>query len=174
MTKNEFLEGLQDVLAGELPSAEVENNIKFYKDYINTKSVDLDEEYVLEQLGDPRLIAKTIIETYQISHGPMYNSNKGSGGYQDDYSAEKNYYDDNTRNQNYGDPSNSKYSRNHGFQIHSTLTWYQKLFLIIISVVVIVLIVLIGGIIIQLFFSIGFPLLIIYIGYRLIRNSTRR
>jgi uncharacterized membrane protein len=173
MTKYEFLEGLRSVLTGELPPAEVENNIKFYEDYINTKSLDMDDRYVLEQLGDPRLIAKTIIETYQISHGPMFNSNKSSGAYQDDYSSEQSNYD-NTRNQNYGDDSNSKYGRNHGFQIHSFLNWYQKLFLIIIAVVVIAFIVLIGGILVQLFLTIGFPLLIIYIGYRLIRNSTRR
>lgn len=173
MTKHEFLEELRTVLTGELPSAEVENNIKFYEEYIRTKSVDMGEKYVLEQLGDSRLIAKTIIETYQISHGPMYHSSKG-GTYQDNSSNEKSYYDDDTRNQNYGDDNTSNPGRNYGFQIHTSLTWYQKIFLILIAVFVLTLIVLIGGILVQLFFSIGFPLLIIYLGYRLIKNSTRR
>lgn len=64
MTKQEFLEKMRVALNGRVPSAVVTENINYYEDYINVEiRKGRDEAEVLASLGDPRLIAKTIIQT---------------------------------------------------------------------------------------------------------------
>lgn len=64
MTKQEFLERLRLALSGRVSAAVVTENINFYEDYISTEvRKGKTEEEVLEMLGDPRLIARTIAET---------------------------------------------------------------------------------------------------------------
>ncbi len=64
MTKQEFLEGLQTALAGEVPSSVLNDNLRYYEEYIVTEMrKGKSEEEVMEMLGDPRLIARTIIDT---------------------------------------------------------------------------------------------------------------
>lgn len=164
MTKTEFIDGLRTALTGELPDAEVENNIKFYDDYIRIKSVDNNEEDVVEQIGDPRLIAKTIIDTYQITHGPLYNGSKHERAYQDAHTTDGNSDEDDRSNNN----ESNDYGRGFKFEIHSSLTWYQKLLIVIIAIILITIFLILGGFLLQLFFTIGIPLLVIYLGYRLI------
>lgn len=171
MTKSEFLDQLRTSLTGEIPDVEVENNIKFYDDYIGTKSNEISYEEVMEQLGAPRLIAKTIVETYQISHAPLYNSKKHERAYKDVHTTDDSDYED---QQNTRSEESNHYERNSNFQIHSSITWYQKLLLIVVAITFIFLFIIIGGIILRLFFSIGIPILIIYIGYKVIKNSMRR
>ncbi|MGB8455538.1 MAG: DUF1700 domain-containing protein [Anaerocolumna sp.] len=171
MTKNEFMDGLKTALTGELPDTEIAAHIRFYEDYIKSKSLNNRDEEIVGQLGDPRLIAKTIIETYQISHGPIYNNSKHDRAYQDTQTTDGNSYK--AYKSNYDDESND-YGRNIKFNINSSLTWYQKLIMIIIAVIIILLFLIIGGILLRLFFSIGIPLLIIYFGYKLITNNRRR
>lgn len=64
MTKLEFLDKLRDALTGRLSSGQIMENVRFYEDYINTEiRKGRSEEEVLVSLGDPRLIARTIVET---------------------------------------------------------------------------------------------------------------
>lgn len=64
MNKQEFLEKLRQALTGRVASSVVAENIKYYEDYINVEvRKGRSEEEVLNQLGDPRLIARTIVET---------------------------------------------------------------------------------------------------------------
>ena len=66
MDRNEFISTLRAVLAGEVPGAVVEDNVRYYDSYISQEIAGgRSEREVLESLGDPRLIAKTIIDTYQ-------------------------------------------------------------------------------------------------------------
>ena len=69
MTKNEFLSILRDSLAGNVPSDVINENISYYRDYIENN--DKAESQVLEELGDPRLIARTIIDSFIAEKGPM-------------------------------------------------------------------------------------------------------
>lgn len=63
MNRTEFMNKLRMALSGSLPYTLVEENIKYYEDYMDMElSKGKSEEEILEQLGDPRLIAKTIIE----------------------------------------------------------------------------------------------------------------
>lgn len=166
MTKNEFLDEIGRTLSGELPEVEIETNINFYDEYITSKSNN-EEEDVLEQLGSPRLIAKTIIETYQVSHGPMFNNRKEKE-YEDLNEANKNVY----RNQKEDDKLN--FNRNDRFMFQSNFKWYHKLILFLIILLSVILFIVIGGIVIKLFFSIGIPLIIVYIFYKLIKGILRR
>lgn len=80
MSKTEFLEKLRLALSGRLNVREVTDNLSYYEDYINTQMrLGHTEEEVISALGDPRLIAKTIIGT--------------SGGEQTGADAERNAVD---------------------------------------------------------------------------------
>ena len=62
MGKIEFLRILQASLAGKVSAKIVNENVSYYEDYINTQiRMGRTEEAIMDQLGDPRLIAKTIV-----------------------------------------------------------------------------------------------------------------
>jgi uncharacterized membrane protein len=64
--KQEFLDKLRTALAGEVSSKLVSDNVRYYDDYIVTQiRMGKSEEEVLGELGDPRLIAHTIIDMNQ-------------------------------------------------------------------------------------------------------------
>ncbi len=63
MTKQEFLEGLRKHLSGSLDYRKVNEHLKFYTEYIDAQiRMGRTQEEVLSELGDPRLIAKTLTE----------------------------------------------------------------------------------------------------------------
>ena len=68
MTKKEFLDELTESLAGNVPSDVIADNINYYKNYIESSA---SVEDALEELGDPHLIARTIIDSFMASKGPM-------------------------------------------------------------------------------------------------------
>ena len=75
MTKEEFIEQLEDTLVGEVSNAVVYDNKQYYQRYIfrevkNGRS----EKEVIDGLGDPRLIARTIIDMENIEN-KNYNPN---------------------------------------------------------------------------------------------------
>lgn len=77
MTKQEFLEKLRLALNGRVSSEQLTENMHFYEDYINVEiRKGRTEEEVLEELGDPRLIARTIAET----RGNEKTASKERGG----------------------------------------------------------------------------------------------
>ncbi len=63
MTKTEFMEVLQRTLAGSLGSSTVNGHMRYYQDYFDSQlAMGKDEMQITAELGDPRLLAKTIIE----------------------------------------------------------------------------------------------------------------
>lgn len=61
MTKHEFLEQLQKALGSRVSSSVVNENISYYEEYIATQMrMGRSEESVIESLGDPRLLARSI------------------------------------------------------------------------------------------------------------------
>lgn len=69
MDRNEFVSTLRAVLTGEVPEAVVEDNVRYYDSYISQEIASgKSEREVMEALGDPRLIAKTIMDTYQDAY----------------------------------------------------------------------------------------------------------
>ena len=64
MTRFEFTENLRKALSGRVSHQVVNENVAYYENYIDTEiKKGRSEEAVLEELGDPRWIAKTIIDT---------------------------------------------------------------------------------------------------------------
>ncbi len=93
MDKQEFLDRLRMALSGNVSAGLVEENIKYYEGYINTQvRLGYPEMEILSSLGDPRLIAKSII----MANNGSFSENTASGysGGEDDlyhqeYYAEK-------------------------------------------------------------------------------------
>lgn len=64
MSRTEFLHALQGRLAETLPREKVEENVRYYDSYIiEEMRKGKTEEEVIKELGDPLLIAKTIMDT---------------------------------------------------------------------------------------------------------------
>ena len=62
MTKQEFLDGLRRSLASGLEASEVNEHINYYSQYIDSQiRMGISEEEVMSSLGEPRLIAKTLL-----------------------------------------------------------------------------------------------------------------
>ena len=70
MSKQEFVDRLRVSLSGKISPASVEDNARYYEDYINTHiRLGEPEEDVLEGLGDPRLIARSIVAAESVKTG---------------------------------------------------------------------------------------------------------
>jgi uncharacterized membrane protein len=64
MNKREFLESLRIALTGKVSDAIVRENLAYYEEYIDNRlAAGSSEEEVFAELGDPRLIARTIVQT---------------------------------------------------------------------------------------------------------------
>lgn len=98
MTKNEFLAQLQKALQGNLSDSKVQENIDYYKQYIQEEAAKgKQEEDILQMLGDPWILARTIIDAndgtdretvYEAESGKRYKAseeygeqNRGAGAY---------------------------------------------------------------------------------------------
>ena len=85
MDKLEFLNRLRMTLNGSVPTRVVEENLNYYENYINSQvRMGYSEEEVLYSLGDPRLIAKSIISANESN-----NAKNRSNSYQDIYEQEQ-------------------------------------------------------------------------------------
>ena len=91
MNKQDFLENLRLALNGRVSPGVVTDNLNYYNDYINMEiRKGRSEEDVLASLGDPRLIARTIVQTHGGGNDPAarvqadggsYNSNQSYDSY---------------------------------------------------------------------------------------------
>lgn len=62
MTKQGFIEGLRRALSGKIDANRLNEIVKYYEDFIMAEMrKGRSEQDVLSQLGDPRLIAKSIL-----------------------------------------------------------------------------------------------------------------
>lgn len=156
MDKQEFLNILRISLNGEVNPVIIEQNIKYYDQYIAQHSQEGENE-IMEMLGDPRLIAKTIIEAERVSNEDNQNLN-----YQDERSYNDQWQTSNTR-----DKRNVR--RNNEFY-HMQLKWYHYILTIVLVVVVGYILFFIGKVLFGLLFTIGFPIILIILIYQLLRN----
>ena len=63
MNRYEFIEKLRAALTGKTTQSVINENIRYYEEYLDTEiRKGKNEEAVTAELGDPRLLAKTIIE----------------------------------------------------------------------------------------------------------------
>ena len=82
MTKEEFLTGLRNALSGTGSEQLITENLRYYDQYIESeKQKGRSEEEVLSELGDPRLIAKSIMDAGGYEEGfSDANTEGGTGG----------------------------------------------------------------------------------------------
>ena len=130
MNKQEFLNILKDYLSGQISDQDIRMQIGYYSDYIDSRiSSGYSEAEVLNELGDPRLIGKTIVETNKASGSAYENRDGGSGS----------SYDDSYNNSSYnsqGDSQNGSQNPPRGcFFDTSTLIGKIKLIALIVIVV---------------------------------------
>ena len=144
MNKNEFLDVLRQSLIGEVNPVIIEQNIKYYDQYIGTRSAE-EEERILNELGDPRLIAKTIIETDRMAK----QKGKFTGG-QNYQNATYNGQDEEKE-----DNRNRTHGRNQMF--FTNFRWYHKAILALVVFVVLILLVVLG----KILFTFGLPIILI-------------
>ncbi len=100
MTKQEFLDELRSCLVGRVDERELQAQISYYDSYI-THEVNSGRtvEEVMDGLGSPRLIAKTVIQAYMAKDDPIsrqYNSsyNNDYNNYKGNNSGQQEYYSD--------------------------------------------------------------------------------
>lgn len=151
MSKKEFLDILRQALTGEVSSDIIEQNIKYYEQYISSSS-SKEEAKIIEMLGNPRLIARTIIESEKAAQqkGKTY-SNEG-------YRSSRSNEDRMKSEQNSSSKGRTKFFTN--------LSWRYKLVLALILIILILLAVIIGRIIVRLFI----PIIIIVLLLSLFRK----
>jgi uncharacterized membrane protein len=151
MNKREFLDILRQTLGGEVRQDIIEQNIKYYDNYISSHT---DELAILTELGDPRLIARTIIESNRAAKQKhTYNHSEYSDYYTEDEKS-------NNKDQFAG---NNIFSSNN-------IKWYHKLILIIIILLALSLIIALGRIIFSVFLVFGLPVILILIVLSILRR----
>ncbi len=82
MTKLEFLSGLETALSGEVSQQVFLENMQYYRGYIEDElRKGRSEGEVLEELGSPRLIARTIIDAAEAEEEAETGRSGFSGGF---------------------------------------------------------------------------------------------
>lgn len=141
MSREEFLKGLENALSGNVPPATVRDNLRYYDDYIRSeRQKGRSESEIMEELGDPRLIARTILDT---------TPGAAEGGF-DEYhpfanftgsAGKENRQEDKRQSQsaNYGGMGNIHY--------YNLNKWYWKVLAVVIVILFFTLLItIIGGI----------------------------
>lgn len=149
MTREEFLSQLRLTLQGKVSSDKVQENINYYSNYIIEETrKGKSEAEVLGMLGDPGLLAKTIIAADDAGKHPrdtVYDSEDGTT-----YSSKR------------GDDSNG--GKMHMMKMDN---WWQKLLLIMAVVMVIFLIVTIITGLVRIFAPLVVPIIVIMLVIRI-------
>lgn len=77
MSRGEFLQELRVALQGKIPQVKVNEHLRYYENYIIEESrKGKTEAEVMDELGNPRLIAKTLVETEDISDYQYVSANE--------------------------------------------------------------------------------------------------
>ena len=145
MTKFEFLEQLRKELTGSISQAAVQDNIDYYDRYImeevrNGKS----EKEVLQMLGDPWVIAQTIIGA-------------------DDGTGADDVYENTERTYSYTDNQHSNYKEQNN--------WWKKLLFVLFIIMIIMCILAITTGLIRLLAPILIPVAVIMFIVRLVKGG---
>ena len=138
MSKTEFLDILYNQLSGQMPEGSVAAHVQYYRNYIeDEQQKGRTETDILNDLGDPRLIARTLLDT-EVGAGNPQNGSTYSAIYNEAYS-DYNEYD--------SSDSARGHVKKHSFKLDLS-TWYGKVAVILIAAVVLLLLVTILGILI--------------------------
>ena len=177
MNKQEFLQALRRDLSGDVPPDVVEENMRYYDEYISGEvGKGRTEEEVIEEIGTPRLIAKNIEDTTDMPDedaGNGYYENSGYG------SAGDAYGDGSYGSTGYGSTGGNGYDSRRqeprgSFHVFDLSKWYVKLAIIVIVFLVLYAVfVIVGGIFTLLAPVLG-PIIIVLLLIRLFQGPRQR
>ena len=118
MNRAEFLDTLRSQLSGQMHEGKVAAHVRYYEDYIQSQvRSGRNEQDVLAELGDPRLIARTLLDT-DVDDG------------QEDYAEYSTY------SENAGDTESVS---GHYTRVWRFDTWYSKLLGIVLLLIIVFL-----------------------------------
>ena len=143
MNRTEFLDTLRSQLSGQMHEGKVAAHVRYYEDYIQSQvRGGRSEEEVLAELGDPRLIAKTLLDT---------DTDDGKSSYEE-YST----YSEEGSGAGSGQQEKKKW-----WKKLDLTTWYGKAIVIAAAAVVVALLVMIIGAVLPFFIALAVILFII-------------
>ena len=124
MSRREFLETLRGQLTGQMAQGKAAAHVRYYEDYIQSQvRSGRSEADVLAELGDPRLIARTLIDT-----------DDGTEVYDESGYAEESYGSDDYA----GNSTRNAAGKTKSFKLDLS-TWYGKAIVIAIAVIIVIL-----------------------------------
>lgn len=127
MDRNEFLEILRSQLSGQMTEQQIAAHIQYYSNYIDERTAaGNSESEILRELGDPRLIARTLLDTETGANRPYSD---------EDAACEQS--------------SGSENVRRKSFKLDFS-TWYGKLIAILLAAVVLIILFVLLGILIPI------------------------
>lgn len=144
MRKSEFLQELKEALQGEVSGGVLQENLRYYDNYITQETAaGRREEDVIDEIGSPRLIARTIIDSSEAA-GDV--PEQGSG---------------------YGQQETGS------FRYFNLNKWYWKLLLLVIVVFFMVTVITVIGGIFALLMRFAGPIILIWLIYTFIKGMRR-
>ena len=150
MTRSEFLENLRSALGNDLSGSVIQENVMYYDNYIQEEvRKGRTEADVIAELGDPWVIARTIIDS--VENQKEIRSQRQT--YQSDYEG-------------YGTNSDDYGKNVHVFHMEG---WKKVLLILGIIGVLILIVAVIGGII-SLLAPIIIPILLILVLIQILSN----
>lgn len=174
MNKEEFLRTLGAALSGEVPQHIIQENLRYYDNYISGEiAKGRTEEEIMNELGGPRIVARTIIDAAEAGGEAIGENGQGNGGY-DSFSGQQAYgsggsygYDGETREEEQPYRQFEENNIPHGFHVYNLNKWYWKLIgIVILMMVIFVFMTIIGGIASLLLSPVGLILIIILLLWR--------
>ena len=148
MKRKEFIDTLGTLLKEEMPEDIVEENVRYYDDYIRQQGDEKQQEEEIQRIGHPNLIAQTIIESYKMSTAYKYNRQSGTSSYQESNME--------------SDKSNSEEKTGTGVM--------DKIKRVCITVGIVAILIMLIRFAFTLFIRVGLPLIAIYLIVRLIKG----
>ena len=196
MSREEFLRGLEEALAGEVPASVVRDNLNYYSSYLSQElAKGRTMEEIIEEIGEPRIVARTIIDSTDAAaeagdYGAYEDrsSRDGYGGYDSGRSGYGNGYDGGRDGYGSGYDGGSRKDGGYGsyeedprkrwFQSHNIHyidlnKWYWKLLFGAIAILLIVLVFGIVSGIFALLIQLAGPILLILFLYWFIKSLRR-
>lgn len=134
MDRTEFLETLGAQLSGQMQDSKASAHVRYYRDYIDEQiRKGRTEDEVLAELGDPRLIAKTLLDTDSEANHGVYESSRNYGGEQ---GGSQSYGESGYGEAGY-DSGRQGQVKHRSYHLDLT-TWYGKAIVIAIAALVII------------------------------------
>lgn len=165
MKKEEFLSTLRSALSVAVSSSSIQSHIEYYNDYIDSEiRMGRSEEDVIKSLGNPRLIAKTIINAQGLNKNSQEYDSYGrqKEEHQEGFGRKKGFHI------NYDKNGKTEF-RFGKFKLNS---WYGKLLgILIVLFFIIALFTVLGGIA-AILLRFAFPILVIVLLVIMFRNSS--